>query len=94
MKLLRGKNWVELQLDKKGHKSIYIGPWAIEEKDIEGKYRYKIISFMTRRFKMRFLKDREENVWEISLGGLWTNRGTKNQYVHYTLRTLEFENVS
>jgi hypothetical protein len=94
MKLLKGKNWVELQFDKKGRKGIYVGPAFNEERDIAGKYRYKIISFMTRRFKLRFIKDREDKKWEIHLGGLWSSQGTTDQYINYNIRVSKFVDES
>jgi hypothetical protein len=90
MKLLRGKNWIELQFGKKGRKGLYVGPLFNEEKDIKGKYNYKLFSFMTRRLKIRFIKDRASNKWEFSFGGLWSSQGTTDQYVLYNIKVSEF----
>jgi len=90
MKLLRGKNWFEIQFDNKGRKGLYVGPAFNEEKDIEGKYRFKILSFMTRRFKLKFVKDRQNKKWEINFAGLWSSEGTTDQYINYTINVLEF----
>jgi hypothetical protein len=93
MKLLRGKNWFEFQFDKKGYKSVYIGPFYFQDKDVQGRYRYKILSFMTRRFKLRFIKDRETKKWEFSFAGLWNSEGKTNQYINYNIRVSEFVNI-
>lgn len=92
MKLLRGKNWFELRFDRKGHKGLYIGPYYSSDQNVQGKYRYKVLSFMTRRFKLKFLKDRETNKWEFSFAGLWNSLGTTNQYINYDIRVSEFVN--
>lgn len=92
MKLLRGKNWFELQFDKKGRKGLYVGPLYNEEKNIQGKYRYKILSLMTRRFKLKFIKDRISKKWEISFGGLWSSEGTTDQYINYNIILSKFKN--
>lgn len=91
MKLLRGKNWVELQFDKKGRKSLYIGPLWDEEKDIEGKPQYKLISFMTRRFKSSILRDNLKKSWKFSFAGCWSSEGTKNEYINYKIRISQFK---
>lgn len=90
MKLLRGKNWFELQFGKKGRKGLYVGPAFNEEKDIEGKCRYKIISFMTRRFKLRFIRDRQDKKWELNFAGLWSSVGTTDQYITYNIGVSKF----
>ena len=92
MKLLKGKNWFELQLSK--HKGLYVGPLWVEERDIDGKYQYKLISFMTRRFKLRMVKDQHTKFWEISMGGLWNSAGTTKQYINYDIKVSEFKDVS
>lgn len=94
MKLLRGKNWFQLNLDTKGRKGLYIGPLYAQEQNVQGKYRYKILSFMTRRFKLRFVKDRETQQWEISFAGLWNSKGTTNQFINYNIHVSEFVNES
>ena len=93
MKLLRGKNWFEFQFYKNGYKSVYIGPFYFQDKDVQGRYRYKILSFMTRRFKLRFIKDRETKKWEFSFAGLLNSEGKTNQYINYNIRVLEFVNI-
>lgn len=92
MKLLRGKNWIQFDIDRKGHKGFYIGPLYNEDKNVQGKYRYKLFSLMTRRFKLRFLKDRETKKWEISFAGLWNSEGTTNQFINYNINVSEFVN--
>ncbi|NDB57788.1 hypothetical protein EB001_05020 [bacterium] len=92
MKFLKGKNWIELRLGK--YNGLYIGPLWGEEKDIAGKYQYKLISFMTRRFKLRMVKDQHTKFWEISMGGLWNSIGTANQYINYDIKVSEFINES
>lgn len=92
MRLLRGKNWFELQFDKRGNKGLYVGPLYTCDQNVQGKYRYKLLSFMTRRFKLRFLKDRETKKWEISFAGLWNSEGTTNQYINYNIMVSEFVN--
>lgn len=94
MKLLRGKNWIEIRFDRKGHKGLYVGPLYTEEKDIKGKYNYKLISLMTRRFKLRFVKDRSYKKWEFSFAGLWSSEGTKDQYMNYNIKLSKFVDES
>lgn len=94
MKLSKGKNWFQIDFDKKSHKGLYVGPLFAEEKDVDHHYEYKLISFMTRRFKLRLLKNRKEKKWELSFGGLWTSEGTKDQYINYTISTSQFKDIS
>ncbi len=94
MKLLKGKNWFEIKFGKRGRKGLYVGPAFEEEKDIEGKYRYKIISFMTRRFKLRFVCDNQNKKWEINFGGLWSSQGTTDEYINYTFKVSKFVDES
>lgn len=93
MKLLRGKNWLQINFDKKGYKGLYVGPLYSQDKNVQGKYRYKIISFMTRRFKLKLLNDRESKKWEFSFAGLWNSEGTTNQYINYHIKVSEFVNI-
>jgi hypothetical protein len=94
MKLIRGKNWWQFNIDKNGHKGVYVGPFYKEEMDVQGKYRYKLLSFMTRRFKFRFLKDRETKKWEFSFAGLWNSEGTTDQYINYNINVSKFVDKS
>jgi hypothetical protein len=90
MKLLRGKNWFEIQLTE--HKGFYVGPLWDQEKDAEGTPQYKLFSLMTRRFKFRLLKDNHKKTWNLSFAGLWSSDGTKDQYINYQIKTSKFVN--
>lgn len=91
MKLSRGKGWFQFDFDKKGRKGIYVGPLFDGDEGYKGSYRYKTLSIMTRRFKLRFTKDRQTKKWEVTFGGLWSSEGNKNQYINYQIQILEFE---
>jgi len=85
MKLSRGRNWIQFDFDKKGHKGIFIGPLYSNERDAQGVYRFKLLSIMTRRFKLRLIKDRHEAKWELNFGGMWSSEGTKDEFINYQL---------
>ena len=92
MKLLRGKNWFELQLTKR--KGLYVGPLWEQEKEADGTPQYKLISFMTRRFKLRFLRDNHTKQWKLSFGGLWCSEGTTDEYINYKIDVSKFVDES
>lgn len=90
MKFLKGKNWFEIKFGKNGRKGFFSGPLYHQEQGAEGKYRYHLYSFMTRRFKFRAIKDRELKKWEISLGGMWSSEGHIDEYINYTIKVSRF----
>lgn len=92
MRILRGKNWFQLNIDRYGNKGFYIGPLYTCDQNVQGKYRYKLLSIMTRRFKFKFLKDRETKKWEISFAGLWNSEGSTNQFINYNITVSELVN--
>jgi len=94
MKLLRGKNWFQIDFDKKGRNGLYIGPLFNEDKDVNGVYQFKLLSFMTRRFKLKLLKDRVDKKWEFSFCGHWCSDGTNDQYMNYSIILSKFKDVS
>ena len=82
MKLSRGKNW--FQIDSRT-KSLYVGAFNHDEKEAEGKYGLKMYSFVTRRFKIVFVKDRNTKKWEFQFAGKWSSEGTKNERIEYDI---------
>lgn len=91
MKILRGKNWFEIKFDNKGHRGLYVGPLWNQEKNTEGTSQYKLISFMTRRFKLRITRDNLLKTWKFSFAGLWSSDGTKDQYINYDIKVSKFK---
>ena len=94
MKFLRGSNWFEFKFGRKLRKGFYSGPMYSVEKCDKGNqgaaHRFHVYSFMTRRFKLRLLRDREMKQWEFSFGGLWSSKGTINEYINYTMTQSKF----
>lgn len=92
MKVIKGKNWIEFEITK--HRGLYIGPLWAEEKDIQGRYRYKLFSFKLRRFKLRIILDRQKKAWEVNFAGLYTNQNTKNMFMRYRAEMVPAAPVS
>lgn len=91
MKLLKGKHWFELQLDKKGHKGLYVGPLYDSEKERTESPTVITISFMTRRFKLRYSKIKATKKWLFEFAGKWHSEGNSNQYINYTIADFNFD---
>jgi len=91
MQFLRGRNWFEIKYGKNGRKGFFSGPLFHEEQGAEGRYRYHVYSFMTRRFKFRLIKDRELKQWKLSLAGLWMSEGTTDEFITYDIKVHEFK---
>lgn len=91
MQFLRGRNWFEIKYGKNGRKGFFSGPLFREERGAEGRYRYHVYSFMTRRFKFRLIKDRELKQWKLSFAGLWMSEGTTNEFITYDISVHEFK---
>lgn len=82
-RLERGKNWIQFNF---GTRSFFSGPLYNIEREVEGRYRYKLYSFISRRFRLSLVKDREEKQWELKFGGLWCSLGSKSEYVTYDMK--------
>lgn len=79
-RLERGRNWFQINL---GSRSFFAGPLYDMDRGVEGKYRFKLYSFISRRFRAKLVKDRETNQWELNFGGMWCSFGRKDEYVTY-----------
>jgi len=94
MKFLRGSNWFEIQFGRKLRKGFYSGPLYGVEKCNKGNqgspHRLHLYSFMTRRLKIKLLRDRETKQWEFSFGGFWCSNGSINQYMNYSIQQSKF----
>jgi len=80
--LERGKNWFQINL---GSRSFFAGPLYDTDREVDGKYRYKIYSFISRRLRAQLVKDRETKQWEFNFGGMWCSLGSKLEYITYKI---------
>jgi len=49
----------------------------------------KMYSFVTRRFKIVLVKDRNTKRWDFQFAGKWSSEGTKDEYIDYHIKVCK-----